>query len=173
MTRRGVLWCALGVIAHIHPIPPPQAFSDRISEFTDLGVKVAAWSVDSVHSHLAWINTPRNKGGLGKMNFPIFGDLSKKMSRDFGVLIEDPTDGDCGVTFRATFIIDPEGKVRSVSVTDLPVGRSVDEVLRQLKAFQYTDKHGEVCPSGWKPGDKSMKADPKGSKEYFASTFSS
>jgi alkyl hydroperoxide reductase subunit AhpC len=145
-----------------------QAFSDRIAEFRELGAKVAAASVDSKHTHLAWINTPRSKGGLGKMDIPILADLSKSLSKNYGVLIEDPADGDCGVSYRATFIIDPSGTVRSVSVNDLPVGRSVDEVLRLVKAFQYVEKHGEVCPAGWKPGDKTMIADPKKSKEYFS-----
>lgn len=145
-----------------------QAFSDRVAEFTAVGTKVAAVSVDSKHSHLAWILTPREKGGLGKMNIPVIADLTKSISRAYGVLIEDPHDPDCGVSYRATFIIDPKGIIRHVSVNDLPVGRSVDEILRLINAFQFTEEHGEVCPANWKPGARTMKPDPKLSKEYFA-----
>ena len=102
------------------------------------------------------------------MAMPLIADVSRDMSRDFGVLCDDPADGDCGVAFRGTFVIDPAGVVRSVAINDLPVGRSVDEVLRIVQAFQYHDKHGEVCPAGWKPGAKTMHADPKKSQEYFA-----
>jgi len=103
------------------------------------------------------------------MNIPLVSDLTKKISKDYGVLLEDGEDA--GVSLRGLFIINEEGKIRHISINDLPVGRSVDEVLRLVQAFQYTDKHGEVCPSGWKPGDISMKADPKGSKEYFQKVF--
>lgn len=147
------------------------AFSDRIAEFSAIGCKVAAISVDSAHCHLSWINTPRSKGGLGKMNIPVIADLTKSISRAYGVLIEDEALGDAGVSYRATFIIDPKGIVRAVQVNDLPVGRSVDEVLRLVQAFQYTDVHGEVCPAGWKPGAATMVADPSKSKTYFESIY--
>ena len=89
------------------------------------------------------------------------------MSRDFGVLIDDPSDGDCGVAFRGTFVVDPAGVVRSVAINDLPVGRSVDEVLRIVKAFQHHEAHGDVCPAGWTPGAKTMVADPEKAHAYF------
>jgi alkyl hydroperoxide reductase subunit AhpC len=144
------------------------AFSDRIKEFEALRCKVVAASVDSHFSHLAWTQVPRNKGGLGKMAIPILSDLSRKLSADLGCLITDPEDGDCGVTFRATYIIAPDGTIRSVQVNDLPVGRSVDETLRLVQAFQYSDKHGEVCPAGWKPGSATIKPSPQASQEYFS-----
>ena len=143
------------------------AFSDRIAEFTKLGAKVAAVSIDSKFSHLAWTQTKRSAGGLGAMAIPLIADVTKSMSKAFGCLIEDHADGDCGVALRATYIIDPKGNVRSIQINDLPVGRSVDEVLRIVEAFQYNEKHGEVCPAGWKPGAKTMVADPKKSQEYF------
>jgi alkyl hydroperoxide reductase subunit AhpC len=99
---------------------------------------------------------------------PLISDLSRDMARDFGVLCDDPVDGDCGVAFRGTFVIDPAGVVRSVAINDLPVGRSVDEVLRIVQAFQHHDKHGDVCPAGWTPGKKTMVADPKRAQEYFS-----
>ena len=144
------------------------AFSDRIAEFNKLNTKVAAVSIDSKFSHLAWTQTKRSAGGLGAMAIPLIADVTKAMSKAFGCLIENPADGDCGVALRATYIIDPAGNVRSIQVNDLPVGRSVDEVLRIVEAFQYVEKHGEVCPAGWKPGSKTMHADPKKSKEYFS-----
>ena len=144
-------------------------YSDRAEEFKALNTEVIAASIDSQFSHLAWVKQDRKKGGLGKMNIPIISDLTKQISRDYGVLIEDPKDGDCGVAFRGIFIIDPKQNLRQITVNDLPVGRNVDETLRLLQGFQYNEKHGEVVPCGWKPGAKTMKADPKLSQDYFSS----
>ncbi|XP_018351740.1 PREDICTED: peroxiredoxin 1 [Trachymyrmex septentrionalis] len=138
------------------------AFSDRAKEFTDIGCQVIAASTDSHFSHLAWINTPRKQGGLGEMNIPLLADKSFKIARDYGILDEES-----GVPFRGLFVIDDKQILRQVTINDLPVGRSVDETLRLVQAFQYTDKHGEVCPAGWKPGKKAMKPDVVGSLEYF------
>lgn len=76
---------------------------------------------------------------------------------------------DEGIAFRGLFIIDGKGILRQITINDLPVGRSVEETLRLVQAFQFTDQHGEVCPANWKPGKKTMKAEPDGSKEYFES----
>jgi alkyl hydroperoxide reductase subunit AhpC len=137
------------------------AFSERSSEFEKLGAKVVGVSVDSQHSHLAWINTPRRDGGLGEMKIPLVADLKKELSEKFGVLLDD------GIAARGTFIIDTKGTVRQISINDLSVGRSVDETLRLLEGFQFADEHGEVCPINWKKGDKTIKPDPVQSKEYF------
>lgn len=146
------------------------AFSDRNAEFAALNCSLAALSVDSEFSHLAWVNTPRSKGGLGKMNIPLIADFNKNISKAYGVLVEDPADEMCGVTLRGTVIINTAGIVVHQSINNAPVGRNVDEILRLLQAFQYVDKHGEVCPANWTPGKPTMKADPKGSLEYFAKT---
>ena len=138
------------------------AFSDRAQEFEKIGCKLIAASTDSHFSHLAWVNTPRKQGGLGEMDIPLLADKSSKIARDYGVLDEET-----GIPFRGLFIIDDKQNLRQVTINDLPVGRSVDETLRLVQAFQYTDKHGEVCPAGWKPGKKTMKPDVAGSKEYF------
>merc|ERR1712012_164712 len=106
---------------------------------------------------------PRKEGGLGDMTMPLLADKSMAISRAYGVLKEDE-----GLTFRGLFIIDPEGKLRQITVNDLPVGRDVDETLRLVQAFQFTDKHGEVCPAGWKPGKKSMKPNHAGVAEYLS-----
>jgi len=138
------------------------AFSDRADEFRAIGCEVLACSVDSHFSHLAWTEKPRKEGGLGTMKIPILSDLTKKISTDYGILLEDQ-----GISLRGLFIIDDKGILRQITINDLPVGRSVDETLRLVQAFQFTDKHGEVCPAGWQPGSDSMKADVQGSKEYF------
>ncbi|KAI9286689.1 thioredoxin-like protein [Umbelopsis sp. AD052] len=140
------------------------AFSDRIEEFKQLNTAVIAASTDSEFSHLAWVNMPRKQGGLGEMKIPILADKTKKIAREYGVLLED-----AGVALRGLFIIDPKGIVRQITINDLPVGRSVDETLRLVEAFQFTDKHGEVCPAGWQKGGKTIKPDVTKSKEYFSS----
>eukprot|EP00842_Homolaphlyctis_polyrhiza_P001754 jgi/Hompol1/257/HPOL_001146-RA len=141
------------------------AFSDRIEEFKKLGVEVVAASVDSKYSHLAWVNQPRKAGGLGEMKIPIIADITKQISRDYGVLVEDGPDH--GVALRGTFIIDKHQNVRVMQINDLPIGRSVDEVLRLIEALQFNEQYGDVCPAGWKKGDLAMTADPKASLDYF------
>lgn len=138
------------------------AFSDRIKDFEEAGAAVVGVSTDSHFSHLAWINTPRKEGGLGGLHYPLLSDYKKNISRDYGVLLEP-----MGVALRGLFIINPEGIVRQVTVNDLPVGRSVDEVLRLVKAFKFTDKHGEVCPANWEPNSPTIKPDIQGAKDYF------
>ncbi|KFV41934.1 hypothetical protein N341_09989, partial [Tyto alba] len=138
------------------------AFSNKANEFHDVNCDVVAVSVDSHFCHLAWINTPRKSGGLGKMNIPVLSDLTKQISRDYGVLLEGP-----GIALRGLFIIDPNGIIKHLSVNDLPVGRSVEETLRLVKAFQYVETHGEVCPANWTPDSPTIKPSPEASKEYF------
>lgn len=137
-------------------------FSDRVEEFRRINCEVIAASIDSQFSHLAWTNLDRKKGGLGKMNIPILADVTKKVSTDYGVLKEDE-----GIAFRGLFIIDPKQNLRQITINDLPVGRNVDEILRLVQAFQFVEEHGEVCPAGWKPGSKTMSADPVKSQAYF------
>jgi alkyl hydroperoxide reductase subunit AhpC len=115
------------------------AFSDRQPEFTAINTQVIAVSCDSTFSHLAWINTPRAQGGLGDMKIPVVSDLDKSISKKYGVLIENE-----GVPLRGLFIISPTGILRQATVNDLPVGRNVDEIVRLVRAFQFTDEHGEV-----------------------------
>lgn len=143
------------------------SFSDRVAEFQQIGCEVVGCSVDSQFSHLAWINTPRNKGGLGGCAYPLLADLTKAVSKDYEVLIEDGPDA--GISLRGLFIISPTGILRQKTVNDLPVGRSVDETLRLVKAFQFADEHGEVCPANWQPGAKTIKPGPEESKAYFSS----
>jgi len=138
------------------------AFSDRVDEFRKSNTEVVAVSVDSQFTHLAWINTPRAAGGLGKIQIPLLSDLTHTISKDYGVLLED-----AGHTLRGLFIIDDKSTLRQITMNDLPVGRSVDETLRLVQAFQYTDQHGEVCPAGWKPGADTIIPNPKDKLNYF------
>lgn len=114
------------------------AYSERAEEFAKLDCQLLACSTDSKFSHLAWIQQPRKQGGLGEMKIPVLADTNHQISRDYGVLKEED-----GIAFRGLFIIDPKQNLRQITINDLPVGRSVDETLRLVQAFQYTDKHGE------------------------------
>nr|ADC35419.1 peroxiredoxin [Pinctada fucata] len=138
------------------------AFSDRVEEFRAINCEVVACSTDSQFSHLAWINTPRKQGGLGNMKIPLLADKTMEISKAYGVYKEDE-----GIAFRGLFIIDGKGNLRQITINDLPVGRSVDETLRLVQAFQFTDKHGEVCPAGWRPGAETIKPSVKGSQSFF------
>jgi len=129
-------------------------FSDLAAEFAKNNTQVLGASIDSHFVHSQWCAVPRNKGGLGDMEIPLLADIDKKVSSAYGCKIED---GDArGATYRATYIIDDKGVLRHYSIGDLPVGRNVEEVLRLVQAFQFTDVHGEVCPSKWKPGAKTI-----------------
>jgi peroxiredoxin (alkyl hydroperoxide reductase subunit C) len=138
------------------------AFSHRYDEFQKRGVNVVGVSVDSQFSHFAWRETPVNKGGIGRINFPLVADLTKNIARDYDVLLGD------SVALRGSFLIDANGVVRHAVINDLPLGRNVDEMLRMIDAQQFTDEYGEVCPAGWQKGDEGMKADADGVAEYLA-----
>jgi peroxiredoxin (alkyl hydroperoxide reductase subunit C) len=138
------------------------AFSDRFEEFDKIGTEILGISVDSEFSHLAWTQVARKAGGLGDLNYPLVSDLKKEISSSYGVLTED------GIALRALFIIDKQGIIQHSTVNNLSFGRSVDEALRTLQAIQYIQANpDEVCPVNWKPGQKTMKPDPVGSKVYF------
>jgi peroxiredoxin (alkyl hydroperoxide reductase subunit C) len=124
------------------------ALSDRYEEFQQRGCDVLGVSVDSVYSHKAWIETPREKNGIAGIKFPLGSDITKKVSRDYGVLIEER-----GIALRGLFIIDPEGVLQYAVIHNLNVGRSVDETLRVLDALQS----GGLCPAEWKPGQETLK----------------
>ena len=137
------------------------AFDKKLQEFKDKNCEVIGVSVDSHFTHLAWKRTSVQEGGIGDIQYPLVADLSKKISLSYGVLLED-----MGVALRGLFIIDKEGIIRHQLVNDLPLGRSVDEALRILEALQFHEKHGEVCPANWRPGEEAMKPTPEGVAEY-------
>lgn len=137
------------------------AYSDAAEKFKAANCELIACSVDSKFSHLAWTQQDRKEGGLGKINYPILSDINKQISRDYEVLVNET------VALRGLFIIDDNDVIQHSTINNLSVGRNVDETLRLVEAYQYTAKHGEVCPAGWNKGDDSMKPDPTGSKEWF------
>ncbi|KAA8901578.1 thioredoxin-like protein [Sphaerosporella brunnea] len=162
-------WLILGFIPMAWTFVCPTeiiAFSDSVKQFQERGAEVVFASVDSEYSLLAWASTARKDGGLGNVNIPLLSDRNHKISKAYGVLLEEE-----GVALRGLFIIDPKGVVRQITINDLPVGRSVDETIRLVDAFQFTEKYGEVCPANWNKGAETIKADPKASKEYFTKAY--
>jgi len=140
------------------------AFSDRHGEFATLATDLLAVSVDSPFSHLAWVQTERKSGGLGDVAYPLISDLNKEISRAYHVLDEE-----AGTALRGLFLIDPDGVIRHSTINDLAVGRSVDETLRVLQAFQRVRNHpGQVTPADWRPGGRTLASDPIGSRDFFA-----
>jgi len=124
------------------------AFDKKVKEFEERNTQVIGVSVDSHFCHWAWRNTPVEKGGIGNVQFPLVADITKQISRDYGVLFNE------AVALRGLFLIDKEGIVRHALVNDLPLGRSVDEAIRVVDALQHFEKHGEVCPANWRKGKK-------------------
>ncbi len=139
------------------------ALNNRISEFRDINTHVIGISVDSHYSHLAWRNIPVKNGGIGRLNYTLVSDLSKNIARSYGVLHDET------VALRATIIIDDKFNVCYQMVGALGIGRNIDEIIRLVKAAQYIEKHGEVCPAGWNEGKESMKPSAEGTKDYLAS----
>ncbi len=140
------------------------AFSDRHGDFARLDAAILAVSVDSPYSHLAWVQTERKSGGLGDVAYPLVSDLNKEIARAYHVLDEE-----AGTALRGLFLIDPDGVIRHSTVNDVAVGRSVDETLRVLQAFQLVrNQPGQVCPADWTPGARTLAPDPRGSRAFFA-----
>jgi peroxiredoxin (alkyl hydroperoxide reductase subunit C) len=139
------------------------AFNDHLEEFKKLNTEVIGASVDSKFSHKAWNETPLEKGGLGGVKFPLLADLTKNISRDYGVLIEG-----AGVALRGLFLIDPDGVLQHSTINALNVGRSVKETLRVVKAFQWSKQHGDVCPANWEEGKEAMKPTAESTGAYLA-----
>lgn len=140
------------------------ALDKRMKQFNEREVEVIAISIDSQFTHHAWRNTAIKDGGIEKVNFIMAADVNHRICQAYGV--EHP---DAGVAFRASFIIDRNGVVRSQLVNDLPIGRNIDEILRLIDAVQYNEAHGEVCPAGWKKGNKAMKPSIDGVASYLSS----
>lgn len=139
-----------------------HAFQEKLETFKKLNVEVLGVSVDSEHSHHAWLNQPKDQGGIQGVKYPIISDINKTIARDYDVLVPD-----AGIAFRATFLIDKEGKVRHQTVNDLPLGRNIDEFVRLTEALQFHEQNGDVCPANWKKGEKTMKPNQAGLKSFF------
>lgn len=138
------------------------AFDHRLAEFKSRGVEVIGCSIDSQFTHLAWKNTPIEKGGIGQVGYPLVADIKHEICQAYDV------EAAPGVAFRGSFLIDKTGAVRHQVVNDLPLGRNIDEMLRMVDALQFTEEHGEVCPAGWNKGKKGMTASPDGVAKYLA-----
>jgi peroxiredoxin (alkyl hydroperoxide reductase subunit C) len=152
------------------------AFHNRADEFKSRNTQVIGCSVDSHFTHLAWSNTPVDKGGIGQLSYPLVADLNKTISAKYDVLLGNKTFTDKdghehhelggGVALRGSFLIDGKGIVRHQVVNDLPLGRNIDEMLRMIDALDFHTKNGEVCPAGWNKGKKGMKASKEGVASY-------
>lgn len=136
-------------------------FEAQRKAFAELDAEVIGASIDSPHSHLAWLNMPKKQGGIQGVSYPILADINKSVARAYDVLLP------AGMALRATFIIDKAGVVQVQMVNNLSIGRNVQEVLRALQALQFTEKHGEVCPANWQEGGTGMQASPEGVKKFF------
>ena len=123
-------------------------FSDRVEDFEGIGAEVIGVSTDSVHSHRAWLRTPREQNGVEGLKYPLASDITKDVARSYGVLIEDK-----GIALRGLFVIDPEGILRYAVVHDLNVGRSAEETIRVIQALQT----GGLCQAEWRPGQETLK----------------
>ena len=133
-----------------------HAFQEALAEFEKRNVKVIGASCDTPEVHFAWLNTPKNNGGIEGVTYPILADSNRNLARD-------------DVTFRATYLIDETGKVFHESINDMPLGRNVKEYLRLVDAYTHVQQHGEVCPANWEEGKEAMHADRKGVASYLAS----
>ncbi|OIO73974.1 MAG: alkyl hydroperoxide reductase [Gallionellaceae bacterium CG1_02_56_997] len=138
------------------------AFDHRLSEFKSRNVEVIGVSIDSQFTHLAWKNTPVNKGGIGQVGYPLVADIKHEICQAYDV------EAAGGVAFRGSFLIDAAGTVRHQVVNDLPLGRNIDEMLRMVDALQFHEAHGEVCPAGWSKGKAGMNASTAGVAQYLA-----
>ena len=153
------------------------AFQNKLADFESRNTAVVAASTDSATSHWKWLQTPRNDGGIEGVKYPIVADHDKIISMDYDVLAGSYTEDSLGgnlvfegspEAYRGLFLIDKEGIVRHQVVNDMPIGRSVDEVLRVIDALQFTEEYGEVCPADWKKGDEALSATQEGVATYLS-----
>ena len=138
------------------------AFNKHLDRFKQKNCEIIGVSIDSQFSHLAWKNTPVNEGGIGQIQYPLVADLDKKISSNYGVLL------DVGIALRGTFLLDKEGIVRHAVINDLPLGRNIEEALRMVDALQFHEVHGDVCPANWKDGEVAMKPTSAGVADYLS-----
>lgn len=136
------------------------AFDNYFQDFKKKGINIIGVSVDSDYVHLAWRNTEPSKGGIGKVQFPLVSDIKKEISKEYDILFDD------SIALRGSFLIDNNFIVRHAVINDLPLGRSIDEMMRMVDALQFFQANGEVCPANWKKGKDAIKATPEGIAKY-------
>lgn len=152
------------------------AFQEKLEEFKKRGVEVVGASCDTEETHLAWLNVPKDQGGIEGVTYPLVADTAKTIAHNFGVLAGDWNYDEDGalifegapVAYRGSFLIDKEGIVRHETINDLPLGRNIDEMIRLVDAWHHVEKHGEVCPANWEEGKEAMKATKEGVAEYLS-----
>ncbi|MBU1369727.1 MAG: peroxiredoxin [Bacteroidetes bacterium] len=152
------------------------AFQEKIEAFEQRNVAVVGCSVDSKFSHLAWLNMPKEQGGIAGVTYPLVSDFGKTISANFDVLAGEYDYNEDGemefdgepVAYRGLFLIDKQGVVRHQVVNDLPLGRSIDETIRMIDALQFFEENGEVCPANWKSGDDAIQPNQEGINSYLS-----
>ncbi|AWU40124.1 peroxiredoxin [Blattabacterium punctulatus] len=152
------------------------AFQEKMKDFESRNVQIIAVSTDTEQSHWAWLQIPKEKGGIYGVTYPIVSDINKTISHNYGVLSanwicnneELKATGEI-IAYRGLFLIDKNGIIRHLLINDFPLGRNVDEAIRMIDALQYYEKSGEVCPANWKKGEKSMEPSHSGLLDYFSS----
>lgn len=154
-----------------------HAFQAKLDEFEKRGTAVIGCSTDTEETHMAWLTTPKNQGGIQGVTFPIIADASKVISMNFGVLggeyafnndTKQWSFNGSPIAFRGTFLIDKEGIVRHETINDFPLGRNIDEYLRLIDAQLHVEEYGEVCPANWNQGKTAMIATHEGVTDYFS-----
>lgn len=156
-----------------------HAFQEALPEFEKRNTIVIGASCDTNEVHFAWLNTPKDNGGIEGVTYPILADTSRNLSNILGILDIQSSEYDenydtvviegSNVAYRATFLIDEEGKVFHESINDMPLGRNVNEYIRLIDAYAHVQKFGEVCPANWEEGKEAMNADRKGVADYLSS----
>lgn len=152
------------------------AFQEKLAEFEKRGVAVVGASTDTEETHLAWLMTAKDQGGIEGVTYPLVADAAKTIARNFGVLAGDwdyNEEGDLvfqgiPVAYRGSFLIDKAGVVRHETINDLPLGRNIDEMIRLVDALHHVEKFGEVCPANWEEGKEAMKATKEGVSNYLS-----
>ena len=155
-----------------------HAFQAALPEFEKRNTIVIGASCDTNEVHFAWLNTPKNNGGIEGVTYPILADTNRNLANILGILdiestsYSEETDSvileGSNVTYRATYLIDETGKIFHESVNDMPLGRNVNEYLRMVDAYTHIQVKGEVCPANWEAGKEAMNADRKSTAEYLS-----
>ncbi len=140
-----------------------HALQAYAATFAQKNTQILAVSVDSPYSHLAWLSTPKNLGGIAGISYPLLADLNKTMARDYGVLHEE-----AGVALRGVFLLDKNNVVQHATINNLALGRNIAELVRLVDALHHVENFGEVCPADWQDGQKALTATAEGVKTYFA-----
>lgn len=153
-----------------------HAFQEAMGEFEKRNTKIIGASCDTNEVHIAWLNTPKDNGGIEGVTYPILADTHRSLANALGIVDQDfeydeegnETFSGSNVTYRATYLIDETGKIFHEAVNDMPLGRNVKEFLRLIDAYTHVQKHGEVCPANWEEGKDAMKADRNSTADYLA-----